>query len=89
VDPVPDPLLLRKSGGAGNGTRDLRDSSQELCWVSYKELTSFSEPEIFLMDPTEQVSPFLHLRTETYPVSETLCFVVFRIPDYGQSPETR
>jgi hypothetical protein len=23
VDPVPDPLLLRKSGGAGNRTRDL------------------------------------------------------------------
>jgi hypothetical protein len=26
VDPVPDPLLLRKSGSAGNRTRDL--------WVS-------------------------------------------------------
>jgi len=23
VDPVPDPLLLRKSGSAGNRTRDL------------------------------------------------------------------
>jgi hypothetical protein len=27
--------------------------------------------------------------TETYPVSETLCFLVFRIPDNGQSPETQ
>jgi hypothetical protein len=26
VDPVPDPLLLRKSGSAGNRTRDLRNS---------------------------------------------------------------
>jgi hypothetical protein len=30
VDPVPDPLLLRKSGSAGNRTRDLWVSSQEL-----------------------------------------------------------
>jgi hypothetical protein len=30
VDPVPDPLLLRKSGRAGNQTRDLRICSQEL-----------------------------------------------------------
>jgi hypothetical protein len=26
VDPVPDPLLLRKSGGAGNRTRVARNS---------------------------------------------------------------
>jgi hypothetical protein len=30
VDPVPDPLLLRKSGSAGNRTWDLWVSSQEL-----------------------------------------------------------
>jgi hypothetical protein len=30
VDPVPDPLLLRKSVSAGNRTRDLWVSSQEL-----------------------------------------------------------
>jgi hypothetical protein len=30
VDPVPDPLLLRKSGSSGNRTRDLRICSQEL-----------------------------------------------------------
>jgi hypothetical protein len=29
-----------------------------------------------------------HLRTETDPVSETLCFLVSRIPDDGQSPKT-
>jgi hypothetical protein len=28
-----------------------------------------------------------HLRTETDPVSEMLCFLVFRIPDNGQSPK--
>jgi hypothetical protein len=32
VDPVPDPLLLRKCGSAGNRTRDLWVSSQEL-WL--------------------------------------------------------
>jgi hypothetical protein len=30
VNPVPDPLLLRKSGSAGNSTRDLWICSQEL-----------------------------------------------------------
>jgi hypothetical protein len=30
VDPVPDPLLLRKSGSTENRTRDLRICSQEL-----------------------------------------------------------
>jgi hypothetical protein len=30
VDPVPDPLLLRKSGSAGNQTQDLRICSQKL-----------------------------------------------------------
>jgi hypothetical protein len=30
MDPVPDPLLFRKSDSAGNGTRDLWICSQEL-----------------------------------------------------------
>jgi hypothetical protein len=30
VDPVPDPLLLRKSGSAGNQTRELWICSQEV-----------------------------------------------------------
>jgi hypothetical protein len=30
VDPVPDPLLLRKSGSAGNRTRELWVRSQKL-----------------------------------------------------------
>jgi hypothetical protein len=34
VDLVPDPLLLRKSGSAGNRTRDLWDCSQKL-WPLY------------------------------------------------------
>jgi hypothetical protein len=34
------------------------------------------------------VSPS-HLRTETDPVSETLYFLVSRIPDDGQSPKTQ
>jgi hypothetical protein len=32
VDPIPDPLLLRKSGSAGNRTRDLWVCSQEV-WI--------------------------------------------------------
>jgi hypothetical protein len=34
------------------------------------------------------VSPSTDLKTETDPVSEMLCFLVFRIPDDGQSPGT-
>jgi hypothetical protein len=41
-----------------------------------------------LMDPTEQVFP-PQLRTETGPVSKTLCSLVFRIPHDGQSTKTQ
>jgi hypothetical protein len=30
-----------------------------------------------------------HLRTETDPVSETLCFLFPRVPDDGESPKTK
>jgi len=33
VDPVPDPLLLRKSGSAGDRTRDLCISSQIYIYI--------------------------------------------------------
>jgi hypothetical protein len=36
VDPVPDPLLLRKSGSAGYRTRDLWVSSQEVCPLDHR-----------------------------------------------------
>jgi hypothetical protein len=52
----------------------LRCGGHLLCWVCYKELTS--------------IPP--HLKTETYPVSETLCSpVFFRILDDGQNPKKR
>jgi hypothetical protein len=37
VDPVPDPLLLRKSGSAGNRTRDLCTCSQKLWPLDHKD----------------------------------------------------
>jgi hypothetical protein len=37
VDPVPDTLLLRKSDSAGNRTRDLWVSSQELWPLDHRE----------------------------------------------------
>jgi hypothetical protein len=30
-----------------------------------------------------------HQRTETDPITETLCFLVLTIPDDGQGPETQ
>jgi hypothetical protein len=38
---------------------------------------------------TQHLSPSPHLKRETDPVSETLCILVFRIPDDGQIPETQ
>jgi hypothetical protein len=37
MDPVPDPLLLRKSGSAGNRTRDLCVFSQELWPLDHRD----------------------------------------------------
>jgi hypothetical protein len=34
------------------------------------------------------MSPSPHLKTETDPVSEKLCFPLVRIPDDGQRPQT-
>jgi hypothetical protein len=36
VDPVPDPLLLRKAGSAGNRTRDLWVCNQELWTLDHR-----------------------------------------------------
>jgi hypothetical protein len=38
---------------------------------------------------TKEVSSSPHLRTETDAVSETLCFLVFKILDNGQSEQTQ
>jgi hypothetical protein len=40
------------------------------------------------LGPIERAN-FNHLRTETNPVSETLCFLVSRIAGDGQSPRTQ
>jgi hypothetical protein len=51
------------------------------------EITGSSESDsLFLRDPTEQVSPSPHLRMETDPVSEPLCFLIFRILEKIQKP---
>jgi hypothetical protein len=38
---------------------------------------------------TEQVSSAYHLRSKTDLFSDMLCFLVFRIPVDGQSPESQ
>jgi hypothetical protein len=47
--------------------------------------------EVALSKGPNRVGVFPHLRTETDPVSETLCFsLLFRKnPDNGQSPKTQ
>jgi hypothetical protein len=44
--------------------------------------------EVTLSKGPNKVAVSPHLRTETDPVSETLCFPVFRIPGNGQSLKT-
>jgi hypothetical protein len=43
-----------------------------------------SQRGICNLDPTAKMFPSDRLRTETDPVAETLCVLVFRIPDDGQ-----
>jgi hypothetical protein len=38
-------------------------------------------------DPAQEISPSLDMKTERDPVSETLCFLVFRIPDDDTVPK--
>jgi hypothetical protein len=56
------------------------------CGVLYSSTGASDWGWLFLRDPTEHVSPSLHLRTQTYPVLEML-FSRFLIPSHGQSPE--
>jgi hypothetical protein len=58
---------------------------QEL--LGFWTLSIVRNSKLFLRDPTEYASFALHLRTETDPVSETLCFLVCRIPDDVKSLE--
>jgi hypothetical protein len=51
-------------------------------WVVLTEISSFYETQKGRCLPP-------HLRTETDPVSKTLCCIVFRIPDEGQSPNPK
>jgi hypothetical protein len=48
VDPVPDPLLLGKSGRAGSRTRDLWICSQKLWRLDYKGGLNYSSYIIFI-----------------------------------------
>jgi hypothetical protein len=53
------------------------------CPVFWKlENTTFQKVDLFLSSPED-------LRTETDPVSEKLFFLVFRIPDNEQTPQTQ
>jgi hypothetical protein len=56
VDPVPDPLLFRKSGSAGNRTWDLRVNSQKLWLLDHRG------------DPAH---PYLRVMVLNYLSSET------------------
>jgi hypothetical protein len=54
VDPFPDPLLLRKSGSAGNRTRDLWVCSDSVKYIHYIFPISF-----YAMDQDDTVGRLL------------------------------
>jgi hypothetical protein len=57
-----------------------------VCIVSGDLFWSSGWDWLFLRDATEEVSPSPHLKTETVPVSETLCFLEFRTMDKVDKP---
>jgi hypothetical protein len=51
--------------------------------------TSNGWGQLCLRNAVGSASPSPHLKTETDPLSESLSFLVFRIANAGQSPQTR
>jgi len=76
VDPVPDPLLLRKSGSAGDRTRDLCICSQKLWPLDHRGGPKYSLATlilVFLLFWREycwlsEFSPMIHSQ---YPMNRT------------------
>jgi hypothetical protein len=52
-------------------------------------VTSDAGLRLALSKECKLVTPSPCLRTETVPLSVSLCFLIFRIPDDGQGPETQ
>jgi hypothetical protein len=63
VDPVPDPLLLRKSGSVGNRTRDLWFCSQELLPLDHR-----GGPIIIYIISIMICQPKSHCTNECHPL---------------------
>jgi hypothetical protein len=72
---------LFPSSGEGGGETPTQLGPLEIANLSHWSLALSKGPN------RVGVSPLPHLRTETDPVSETLCFLVSRILDNGQSPK--
>jgi hypothetical protein len=65
--------------------RSSGEGSHLLCWIPWQELFSLTGPQRFgnRIYFHLQVN---HWKTRRHAVSETLCFLVFSIPDDEQSP---
>jgi len=71
VDPVPDPLLLRKSGSAGDRTRDLCIRSQKLWPLDPKNIEQFKEVSVSEIRPSV-LSKMAYWRTVPHTLLELL-----------------
>jgi hypothetical protein len=85
VDPVPDPLLLRKSGSTGNRSRDLWICSQELWPLDHRGglgliLDSLIERVTTFYNSPLHTHTHTHTRTIMSTVTSTLAVARQRIP---------
>jgi hypothetical protein len=55
-------------------------------WEIRTSYRSRDRGQLSLTDPTKQVSPTPHVRTETDPISETLCSLEYRTMEKVQKP---
>jgi hypothetical protein len=56
VDPVPDPLFLRKSGSAWNRTRDF--------WICSQELDHYTTEAVTVLSPTFKNKQLRNVKTK-------------------------
>jgi len=82
VDPVPDPLLLRKSGSAGDRTRDLCICSQKLWPLDHRGGLSYFKMRHYFQNELSNTYAFdINLASHCSSVNDvTSCGLVDRLP---------
>jgi len=80
VDPVPDPLLLRKSGSAGDRTRDLCICSQKLWPLDHRGGHTLWHYPHLLKSHTQTCKFTIYQDTIAVTVSSQICLFLYIFP---------